>query len=275
MQSSWSVLTVILHISKELQSSSRVQSHSVLTISWTCPHTAWWLLPNHSDQRLPLHKLQEAPYPLPVLLASGPNSNLICVWTCDVVPGDWLHVRVSHICSRHVWVGSFALLSLSWSPMLLEVPITMPLWGSAVALVGLEGELEGSCSCGSELGPASGTNLGMFSLPCVELHLPLALTSWESTQVCLLHQSPRVPLGEWSCFFHEELALNPKNRYPTGGVPTKGISRKGGTRRGGVPVWWARLSEGSRSCEPSGSGIAIVTGPSTSCSVVVASASLM
>ena len=49
------------------------------------------------------------------------------------------------------------------------------------SLVGLEGELVGSCPCGSELGPASGTNSCVFSLHCIEMHLLLALTSWELT----------------------------------------------------------------------------------------------
>ena len=55
------------------------------------------------------------------------------------------------------------LLSLSRSPVLLEVPTTVPSPGSAVALVGLEGGLVGSCPCSLELGLASGASLGTSS----------------------------------------------------------------------------------------------------------------
>ena len=66
------------------------------------------------------------PHPLPVLLAGGPDSYLICVWTHDVVPGGWLHVRVGHIPFGHVWVR--------WSPTVVGVTVTVLIpstpWGS-------------------------------------------------------------------------------------------------------------------------------------------------
>ena len=93
-----------------------------------------------------------------------------------------------------------ALLSLSLPLVLLKVPTTVPLSGSAVALVGLEGGLIGSCPCGSEVGLASCTHSGVSSSPCVELCSLLTLTSWEPTRICLLCQSPSVPLEEWFHF---------------------------------------------------------------------------
>ena len=166
------------------------------------------------------------------------------------------------------------LLSLSWSPVLLEASPTVPSSGSVVALIGLEGGLVGSCPCGSELGLTSNANAGMFSSPCVELFTP-------SLDLLGVNMGPFVMMiADWAtgravCFFCVGLAMNPANGHPTRGVPTKGISGKAGTGRGGVSVWWAGLSEGSGACEPSSSGTVMVAGMSSSCCVAVASAPLM
>ena len=62
--SSCLVLSVILFISKECQSSLRVSSCSILTTSWSVSHTAWQLSPIclnwASNQSQPLVMLQEA-----------------------------------------------------------------------------------------------------------------------------------------------------------------------------------------------------------------------
>ena len=241
MHSSWSVLTIILHISKELWSSSRAQSHSVLMISWSYPHMAWWLSPIHvswaSDQKLPLPKLQEVHtlflyflWAVPRVTSSvsehvkqSPEAN-------SILELATFSINTSKSDEALLWLVS---LSLSWSLVLLEVPTTIPSSGSAVALVWLEEELVGSCPCGLELGPASSTNLDVFSSPFVELHSLPTLTSWELTWVCLLYWSPRVLLEGHSPFFYVGLALNPAKKHPTRGVPTRGISRKGSTERGG------------------------------------------
>ena len=63
MQSIWSVLIAIFHISKELQSSWREHFCSALMYSWSCLHMPWWLslilFIWPSIQRLPLLSLQE------------------------------------------------------------------------------------------------------------------------------------------------------------------------------------------------------------------------
>ena len=103
------------------------------------------------------------------------------------------------------------------------------IWISS-ALGWIGGGLVGSCPSGSELGSASGTNLGESSLPFVELLLHLTSTSWELTWVCLLHWSPRMLLGEWPCFSCEG---------SSGPVIVTGISSS-------CCVWWPVLHSCSK-----------------------------
>ena len=259
-----------MHISKELWSSTRAWSHSVWMLSWSCPHMAWWfsliLFSWASVQRLPWLSLWEA---------------------CDLFwYFFWAVQMVTWSVSQHV-MQSLEAVSISesatssldesesdeaWSPVILELPATVPSAGSVVALVGLEWELVGSCPCYClKVGPASGTNLGMSSLPCAELCSILSSTSWELTLVLLSQWSPSEPLAEQSNFLCVGMARNSTNGHLTGGVPTKGISGEGGTGRGGVPSGWAGLLEGPRASEPSGSDTVVIAGMSISCCVVVAS----
>ena len=135
--------------------------------------------------------------------------------------------------------------------------------------------LVGSCPCCSKLDQAFSNNLGMFSSLCKELCLLLTSTSWELTWILLSWWLPSEPLKEWSQFFCVEPTMNPANGFQTGGVPTKEISSMGGTGWDRVPVWWVGLFKGSGASEPSGPGIVVVAGISSSCCMVVASVSLM
>ena len=201
-------------------------------ISWSCPHTAWWLSPIlfswASD--LPLLRLQGA-------------HDLFCyfLWAvCWVTSSVSEHVAQS---SEAVSISDLATFSPEESEsdeacslVHLELHATVPSSGSAVALVGLERGLVGSCPCFLKLGPVSGTNVGMPSSPCAELCSLLDSNSWELTWVLLLWWLPSESLEEWSCFLCLGLAMNPAYGHTTGGVPTKGISSKWGTGRGRISV---------------------------------------
>ena len=251
--------------------------------SWSCLHMAWWLLQIllslASDQRLPLSRLQEAHtlflYFLWVVLTvtSSVSEQVTQSWEADSRSElATFSLDASKSDEVPLWL---VLLSLSRSLVLLKASSTVPLSGSVVAVVGLQGRLVGFCPCGSELGLISNANADVFSLPCVELCLLLALTSWELTWVLLSWWLLSEPLEEQSYFFSVGLAMNQVNGCCMGGVPTKGISGKGGPGKGGVPVWWGGLSEGSRACELSCSGTAMVARTSSSCCVVVANALIM
>ena len=134
MWSNWSVLTIMLCISKELWSSLRAWFCSILMTSWSHPHMAWH---------------------------------------CFHCPDAWYF---------------------------LEASSTVPSSGSVVALVGLEGGLVGSCTCGSELGLTSYANACVSSSPCVELCSLLDSTSWESTWVLLSWWLPSQLLGDGPTF---------------------------------------------------------------------------
>ena len=81
MQSSWSVLTIIFCISKELHSSATTQSCSVLMLLWLCLHMSWWLsliLFSGSSSKDCLYSVYRKPLP---------SSDTSCgqfVWTCHL-----------------------------------------------------------------------------------------------------------------------------------------------------------------------------------------------
>ena len=187
IQSTWSVLTIILSNLKGLWSSSGAQFHPILMISSSCPHPACWPSPIHlswaSDQRSLFPRIQEFHtlflYFFQVILMvtssvsehmnQSPEADSIsemATFTLDASESD----------EAPLWL---ALLSLSWSPVLIEVPTTVQLPGWAVALFGLESVLLGSCLCGSVLDLASSANLGVSSSTFVELCSLLTSTSWE------------------------------------------------------------------------------------------------
>ena len=158
-----------------------------------------------------------SPYPLPVPLAGSLYGHLICVWAWDAVSRGCVHVRVIHILPWQLWVQG------GLTPVLFELPATVPSSRSMVALIGLEGWLTGSCPCNVQSWsqyPVS--TLGVSSSPCAELCSLLVLTSWELTWVLLLWWWSSKLLGEQSHFFCVEMARNSANGCPTGGVPTKG-----------------------------------------------------
>ena len=148
---------------KGVASSTRAQSCSVLMLLWSCPHTSWWplsiLFSWSSVQRLPLFCLQES-YTL----------FWYFLWT--------VHTATSSV-SEHEMQSPEAVSMLesatfslddsksneAWSPVIFELPATVPSSGSMVTLVGLEEGLAGYCPCCSKPGPASSTNLDVFLLP--------------------------------------------------------------------------------------------------------------
>ena len=222
-------------------------------------------------------------YLLPVLLFGDSDNYLICVWTCETVPWGWLHIWVSHVLSGCIWVG--------WGPTVVGIALTVLISQCSLRFpqlyhctrissgLGLTGRGTGrflsmwiqSCSL------AFGANSGMFSLPFVELCSLLTLTSWESTWVCFLNWSPMCNPGRVVPLF---LAWGSTMN------PGKWVSNQGSGNKGDIPpgealgkveshVWWPRLSEGNRSCEPSSSGAVVVTGMSSLCCAVMASTSFM
>ena len=108
-------------------------SHSVLMISWSCTHMAWWLLTIPlswaSDQRLPLPWLQEAHTLFLYFLLGNSDSYLICVWRCETVPGGWLQIlsqphspwmhpsQMRPHCSWHCSHRSWSLVLLKFTPL--------------------------------------------------------------------------------------------------------------------------------------------------------------
>ena len=71
------------------------------------------------------------------------------------------------------------------------------------------------------------------------------------------------------------VARNSANGCPTRGVPIKGRSVKRSMMGGGVSEWQARLPEGPRAVESSGSGAAVVVGAFSTCHMAVTNALLI
>ena len=103
-------------------------------------------------------------------------SCFICVWTSDTVSRGCVHIRAGHILPGWVWVRWGLITGMPWASCCSTIIRIScgPGW-TGRGLVGF-------CPCCClKLGPASGTNLGMSSLPCAELCSLLASTSWELT----------------------------------------------------------------------------------------------
>ena len=146
--------------SKELWSSAKVHFYSALTQSWSCSHASWWfsliLFSWASIMRLPLLSLQEAHTHLWYLLWSvHTNTSSVSehVMQCPEAVSMSESSTFSHGKSES---------DEAWSPVLHKLSTSVPLSGSAMALVGLEGALTSSCSHCSELGPASSISSGVF-----------------------------------------------------------------------------------------------------------------
>ena len=232
MQSSWSVLIIILCTSKELWSSARVHFGSALTHSWSCPHMSWQLslilFSQASIQRLSLLNLQEAYTLFQYLLWA------ICMDTLFVSEHVTQFAGAVSISESSMFPLGESESDEAWCQVLCELSAAVPSSGSAIALVGLEGGLAGSWSLCSELGPASGTSPSMLLSPFVELWSLLALTSWDLTWGLLLQWWPSKAFGGQSCFFCVEVARNSINGHPTGGVFIIGRSGKKGMKGGWV-----------------------------------------
>ena len=177
MWSSWSVLESFFCISKELQSSARAWSHSVLMLLWLCPHMSWQLslvlFSWASVQRLPLLSLQETCTLFWYFL------QVVCTATSSVSKHKTQSLEA-------VSMSESSTISLDnseseevWSPVPFELPARNPSSRSTVALVGLERGLAGSCPHCAKLGLASSTNLGVFSSPQAKLCSLLTSTSGE------------------------------------------------------------------------------------------------
>ena len=183
MWTSWSVLTAIFHIWKELQSSIRVCFCSAVTHSWSCPHMFWQfsliLFSWASTQRLLLPSLQEAHTLFQYLLCA--------VWmeTSSVYEHEMQSSEAVSMSESPTFSLSESESDEAWSSVFHKLSVAASSSASAMALVGQEGGLSGSCSHCSELGLASGIGSGILSLLHVELWSLPALTSWELTQVLL------------------------------------------------------------------------------------------
>ena len=224
MQSSWSVLTVIFCMSKELQSSTRAHFHSVLWLSGSCPHTSWLLLlilfSWASIQRLPFLSLH----------VGSLYGHHFCVWAWDGISRGCVHVRVIHILPWWLWVQGGMI------PSTLQAPCHSPILHIKGGAGWTGGGLTGSCPHCLELVPVAGINLGVSLLPCTELCKLLVLTSWELTQILLLHWWASKLLWEWSCFFCVEMAMNSAN-----GCPHWGSAYQGDIWQ---EMYWTRWSSG-------------------------------
>ena len=195
MQSSWSVLTIILHISK---SCGLLEEHDPTLFESSHGHVPTWSGGCHwsfsvePQSRGCLCWAHRKLIPCLVLLLSGSYGHFICVKQVMQSP-------------EAVSISESATSSLdesesdeAWSLVLLKLPAAVASSGSAVALVGLEGQLVGSCPCCClKLDPAYSTNLHVSLPPCTELCSVLALTSWESSCHKWL---PSEPLEECSHF---------------------------------------------------------------------------
>ena len=189
-------------------------------LSWSCPHTSWQLslilFSWASVQMLPLLSLQHALTLLWYFLQA------VCMDTSSVSE----HEMQSSEAVSKLESATFSLDELesseAWSPVLHRLPAAVPSSGSMKALVGLEGGLVGSCPHCSKLGPASSTNLGMFSSCHAELCSILTSTSWELTWVLLPKRLLSESLWEQSHFFCEELAADSKKGHTMGECPQRG-----------------------------------------------------
>ena len=177
MQNSWSVLTIILHISKEMWSSARAHSCSILTLLWSCLHMAWQLLlilfSWASDQRL-LLGLQEAYVLFWYFLQA------VCIVTSSVSEHMMQSLEAASISELATFSLDKPESDEAWYPGFLDLSATVPSSGSVMALDGLEWGLVGSCPCCSKLGSASGTNSGVSCHP-----VQSSVHSWPQ------------PLGSW------------------------------------------------------------------------------
>ena len=162
-----------LHILKELQSSSKsMWSHSVLTLFMV----------------ISLHVLVNVTDPFQL---KPPSRDYLCLVYRKPIPSSTTSCGVvtygpPHLCMsiRHSLQRVCPCQSHPYSPLttlslrrpdpqvLFELPAMVPSSWLMVALVGLEGGLAGSCPHCSKLGLASSTNLGMFSSPQADLHVP-------------------------------------------------------------------------------------------------------
>ena len=183
------------------------------------PHTlsdyCWsFLFSWPSVQRLPLLNLQEACTLLWYFLWAVHTDHLICVWTQDTV------CQRLCPCQSHPYSPLMTLSPRrpdSLVPFQASCCIVPSSWINGGPSHGLEdADWQGSCSYCSKLGPASGTNSGMFSLPWAELCSLLTSTSRELTWVLLSWWSPREPLEEWCHFFSVGPAMNLEMGIPLG-----------------------------------------------------------
>ena len=268
MWSSWSVLTVILHISKELQSSARAWSHSVWTLSWLCPHMAWQLLlilfSWASLWRLPLLSLQEAHTLFQYFLwavwmvtlypSIRHSPQKLCPYQSQPCP-PW--TSLSQMRPDH-WYSSKFLPQyhhedqwwpwLDWNGVGRFLPLLLVKAGPSFqyqfgcVLIAL---------CGAVFTPSLNL-LGVNVCPLVMM------------------------IGEWAArkAFPVFLCGNSKELTkwaPHMGVLIKGISGKGGIGNGGVPGGKIGLLERPGADKPSDSNAVVVAGMSSSCCVLVAS----
>ena len=138
----------------------------------------------------------------------------------------------------------------AWSPVLLQLPTTVPLSGSTVALDGLGGEAGRFLHSLFKARPSLQYQFGnVFVTLCRAVFTPnlnflgagisplvTIITKWTAGRVVPLFLSGTgYELRKWA---------------PHGGVPTQGISGKRGTRGGGLPVGQAGLLEGLEPVNP-------------------------
>ena len=258
MWSSSLVLTVIFHISKELQSSARAHFCSDLMISSLCPHTSWQLslilIKWASVQMFVFAQFTGCPYPPSILLMSSLYGHFICVWTCDAVSRGCVQIRVSHIFPWWVRVQWGINLSAPWASC------SYPVIGISDGPGWTGRGLAGSCPLCSVLGPASGTNLGVISLPpgelCLSQPLPLGMNVDPPTMMIAKTVTGRmVPFFLWRA---QRMGAHEGSAH-------KRISAKKGTMGGGVSIRWVGLLEGPRMGGSSCSGAAMMAWASLLC----------
>ena len=108
MWSSWSVLTIILCISKEFQSSARENIPLHLNTLMVVPQHSLAAVADSFQLSLSSEAAFAEPtgisYPLLVLLLGSSYSHFICVWASDAVPRSFVDIRVGHILLGWVWV---------------------------------------------------------------------------------------------------------------------------------------------------------------------------
>ena len=157
---------------------------------------------------------------------------------------------VSELDETPLW---WVLLPLSWSPILLEVPIIITSLGLVMAL----GELEGGLVDFSPGDQNWAWSLVQFWWVFIILHgavfTPILNLLGVTMGLLVTLVTWCGYLEEWSHFLCGGLSMRPAKGCPTRGLPTRGTFSRGGIERGGVSAHkWEYMGEPRPMRSPAG-----------------------